>query len=196
MHIMCMLHALWLDQPDQTLNRVRTTGFDAAVGLLALTLFSLTPRLVIGRHSLASLGMQGADNLTSSIALSERNIGVGSHRTSGHPPPLRFPQLPPEEARRPTMENVAKSPVPSLSELTRDKDLWFDDGSIILVAQKTMFKVYKGLLSTHSPVFADMFSSATHSDEIDDGCPVVRVSDSAQDLKWLLTHLIPKSLPQ
>ena len=83
-----------------------------------------------------------------------------------------------------------------MAHVKHHPELWFDDGSIILVAQKTMFKVYKGLLSTHSPVFADMFSSATHSDEIDDGCPVVRVSDSAQDLKGLLTHLIPKSLPQ
>ncbi len=83
-----------------------------------------------------------------------------------------------------------------LEELTRDQDFWLEDGSIVLVAKKTAFKVYKGVLSAHSPVFSDMFSSVTHVDEYYDGCPVVRISDSPEDFKWLLTHLVPKTLRQ
>nr|VWO98005.1 Methionyl-tRNA formyltransferase (EC [Ganoderma boninense] len=81
-----------------------------------------------------------------------------------------------------------------LEELTRDQDFWLQDGSVVLVAEKTAFKVYAGLLSAHSPVFSGLFSPTNHPDETYDGCPVVRMPDSPEDFKWLLTHLIPKSL--
>ena len=83
-----------------------------------------------------------------------------------------------------------------MEEFIRDHDFWLEDGSVILVAKKTAFKVYKGLLSAHSPVFSDMFLSATDADETYDGCPVVRIPESPEDLKWVLVHLIPKTLGQ
>ncbi|PIL23580.1 hypothetical protein GSI_14893 [Ganoderma sinense ZZ0214-1] len=92
------------------------------------------------------------------------------------------------------MENTANVAMSPLEELTRDQDFWLQDGSVVLVAEKTAFKVYAGLLSVHSPVFSGMFSPANHADETYDGCPVVRMSDSPEDVKWLLTHLIPKTL--
>ena len=87
--------------------------------------------------------------------------------------------------------------IPSpLEEFTRDHDFWLEDGSVILVAKKTAFKVYKGLLSVHSPVFSDMFLSATGADETYDGFPVVRIPESPEDFKWVLAYLIPKTLGQ
>ena len=83
--------------------------------------------------------------------------------------------------------------MPSLEELERDEDHWLEDGSVVLVARNIAFKVYMGLLSAHSPVFSNMFASATHTDETYDGSPVVRVTDSPEDLKWLLIQLIPKT---
>ncbi len=40
----------------------------------------------------------------------------------------------------------------------RDNELWFEDRTVILVARDVEFRVYKGLLADHSPVFRDMFS--------------------------------------
>ncbi|PIL23581.1 hypothetical protein GSI_14894 [Ganoderma sinense ZZ0214-1] len=92
------------------------------------------------------------------------------------------------------MNDIAGATALPLEELRRDEDFWLEDGSVVLVAKKTAFKVYKGLLSAHSPVFSDMFSSTTHADETYDGSPVVRLSDSPEDLKWVLTHVMPKTL--
>ncbi|KDQ59529.1 hypothetical protein JAAARDRAFT_192038 [Jaapia argillacea MUCL 33604] len=71
--------------------------------------------------------------------------------------------------------------------LTPHPDLWYDDGSIIVIAQSTMFKVYKGRLSQCSSVFQDMFClSSSSTQELLDGCPMVHLSDSAQDVTHML----------
>lgn len=82
--------------------------------------------------------------------------------------------------------------------MTQDAEFWFEDGTIILIAQNIEFRVYKGPLIRHSPVFSDMFSlpqpvSAPHSplssasgnDEMTD-CPVVHVTDSPYELRHVL----------
>ncbi|KAF9011980.1 hypothetical protein BDQ17DRAFT_1298357 [Cyathus striatus] len=78
--------------------------------------------------------------------------------------------------------------------------LWFDDGNIVLQAGDTQFRVYRGMLTRHSTVFADMFSipqpSHTHtSDDSDvvDGCPVVHLSDAAGDMEYVLSALFLNS---
>ena len=40
----------------------------------------------------------------------------------------------------------------------RDNEFWFDDGTVILVAGDVEFRVYKGILSSHSAVFTDIFA--------------------------------------
>ncbi|KAI1786059.1 hypothetical protein LXA43DRAFT_81168 [Ganoderma leucocontextum] len=128
-------------------------------------------------------------------------LHIKAHRRKDHivyisqrPPTISIGPVDLEKAHRSGMEDTANPTVSPLEELTRDNDFWLEDGSVVLVAKKTAFKVYKGFLSLHSPVFSDMFSSASHADETYDGCPVVRISDSPEDLKWLLTHLIPRTL--
>ena len=77
-------------------------------------------------------------------------------------------------------------------------ELWFSDGSVVLQAESTLFRVHKSQLARRSIVFSDMFtlpqpvvstSHATFSDESHEGCPVVRLHDTAADVANLLLAL-------
>lgn len=74
-------------------------------------------------------------------------------------------------------------------------DIWLEDGSIILQAENMQFKVHRGLLARLSPIFADVFSvpqPAPHQDNADlvvDGCTILQLQDSAQDVQYLLSAL-------
>lgn len=75
------------------------------------------------------------------------------------------------------------------SQCSKDADLWFSDGSIVLRADNTLFKVYSGILAQASPVFKDMFTFPQHpsnDDETYEGLLVVHIPDSAVDLKPFL----------
>ncbi|OJT09465.1 hypothetical protein TRAPUB_14068 [Trametes pubescens] len=93
------------------------------------------------------------------------------------------------------------STVEASTTITRDTEFWFEDGTIILVAKNVQFRVFKGILSDHSPVFRDMFSlpqpaSASilqGATDAFDACPVVHLSDSPEDLRHVLRACIPKS---
>ena len=81
-----------------------------------------------------------------------------------------------------------------LDSLTRHEEFWFNDGSVVLVARNTGFRVFRSLLAAQSTVFADMLSSSSPSaDEMVEGCPVVPLSDSPQDVAHFLGVLLPKS---
>lgn len=72
-------------------------------------------------------------------------------------------------------------------------DLWWEDGNIIIEAETTRFRVYKGLLATQSEMFRDMFSipqPPSDQEDLVEGCPVVRVSDSAEDWTYILEALL------
>ncbi|RPD58576.1 hypothetical protein L226DRAFT_466520 [Lentinus tigrinus ALCF2SS1-7] len=91
-----------------------------------------------------------------------------------------------------------KSSLPSPGSATivmeRDEEFWLDDGNVVLVAQSTGFRVYKGLLAAQSPIFHDMFSATSlRADERYDGVPVIRLFDSPVDLRHLFRVLLPKS---
>jgi hypothetical protein len=81
---------------------------------------------------------------------------------------------------------------------TKHADLWFCDGSVILQADSTLFRVHMSQLSRRSTVFSDMFTlpqppvMTTHAmlaDETHEGCPVVKLYDSAEDVANLLLAL-------
>ncbi|KAF9034392.1 hypothetical protein BJ165DRAFT_1534199 [Panaeolus papilionaceus] len=78
----------------------------------------------------------------------------------------------------------------SLAPSTIRGDIWYSDGSVILQAGQTQFRVHKSILEACSSVFKDMFSLSQpeHSDSEGtiDGCPVVYLHDPAQDLALLL----------
>ncbi|KAI0342614.1 hypothetical protein BDW22DRAFT_1330030 [Trametopsis cervina] len=79
----------------------------------------------------------------------------------------------------------------SLQNLQRHSDLWFEDGNVVLVAENTMFRLHKGVLARHSEVFHDMFSipQPQQLDDAYDGCPVVRMSEEADELSTVLEIL-------
>ncbi|KIM82681.1 hypothetical protein PILCRDRAFT_70265 [Piloderma croceum F 1598] len=73
-------------------------------------------------------------------------------------------------------------------------DPWLDDRNIILHAESTQFRVHRSILSASSSVFRDMFSLPQPENEnLVDGCPVVHVSDTADNLHHVLKALFDRS---
>ncbi|KAJ2971107.1 hypothetical protein NUW54_g12579 [Trametes sanguinea] len=97
-----------------------------------------------------------------------------------------------------SLTDAAIATVPTVTiPPTRDAEYWFEDGNIILVAQNVSFKVYKGLLAEHSAVFRSMFlvaqGSQASTDLSTDGCPVVTLDDSPEDLRKFFRLIYPMS---
>ncbi|KAJ7652432.1 hypothetical protein DFH06DRAFT_535853 [Mycena polygramma] len=87
------------------------------------------------------------------------------------------------------MESVADAQEPTGSP-TRS-DVWFADGTVVLQANATLFRVYRGVLAAQSPIFRDAFSiPQPATQETYEGCPLVVLHDSAEDLRLFLlaTH--------
>jgi hypothetical protein len=58
------------------------------------------------------------------------------------------------------------------TQLKELKDVWFNDGNVLLQAENILFKVYQGFLVKESPLFQDMFSLSQPetATESHDGC--------------------------
>lgn len=105
---------------------------------------------------------------------------------------------PPPEKRARRSENASLAPHASLPQLfaafKRNEEFWFEDGNLILVAnQDTVFRVYRALLTAQSPVFAHSVASADNLNPSCDGCPVVEISDTPEELTHFLRVVLPKS---
>ena len=78
--------------------------------------------------------------------------------------------------------------------IRKDEGLWLEDGNIVLVARNAVaFRVYKGLLIRTSPVFRDMFAigqADTPDGETIDGCSVVHVTDTPEDMGAFLGMIV------
>ncbi|KAJ6594176.1 hypothetical protein B0H19DRAFT_52738 [Mycena capillaripes] len=76
-----------------------------------------------------------------------------------------------------------------------DSKLYFDGGDIVLSAKNsdghtTYFRLYKGILVKHSPVFADMFTMPPPPNvEKYNGIPLVEMPDNANALRGLMSIL-------
>ncbi|KAK7008227.1 BTB domain-containing protein [Favolaschia claudopus] len=69
-------------------------------------------------------------------------------------------------------------------------DTWFSDGSVVLQANNTQFRVHWGVLALHSSVFSDMQGLPQPPDQPSvQGCPVVELQDDEEDVKFLLQAL-------
>ncbi|KAF8516077.1 hypothetical protein JB92DRAFT_2810425 [Gautieria morchelliformis] len=69
-------------------------------------------------------------------------------------------------------------------------ELYMPDGTMLFLADNTLFRVYPGLLSKHSEVFSGMASLSQcqpPNSETYDGCPVVRLTDDAEDLAFFFS---------
>lgn len=77
-------------------------------------------------------------------------------------------------------------------ELTVRSKIWFEDGNVILEAEGIQFKVHRGILSESSSVFKDMFTlpqPPSMDEELIDGCPIVHLSDTAEEVTYMLEAL-------
>jgi hypothetical protein len=79
---------------------------------------------------------------------------------------------------------------PEPYEAQRVPGLWFEDGSLVIQAGTSQFRVYRGTLAARSPVFQDMlsFPQPPNADLVD-GCPVVRLPDAATEVTSFLKAL-------
>jgi hypothetical protein len=84
-----------------------------------------------------------------------------------------------------------QSPKSEFHPWIKRSDPWFKDGTIVIQAGDTQFRVYRGILTTCSPIFHDMFSipQPAIGGELVEGCAVVHVSDSAEDWQYVLRAL-------
>lgn len=95
----------------------------------------------------------------------------------------------PSAKRKRTEDETSASRPPMRS------DVWVEDGNIVLQAENTQFKFYRGLLARHSAVFSDIFSVPQPEDPAAvEGCAIVHLSDSAEDVRYMLRWLLePRS---
>ncbi|KAI0640920.1 hypothetical protein C8Q79DRAFT_920597 [Trametes meyenii] len=100
-------------------------------------------------------------------------------------------QIPEEDVEVPN--DVTQQP-------SQDEEFWFEDGTVVLVAGDVQFKVYKGILAEHSPVFKDMFSLPQPSQPAEHaaqpttpfGTSVVHLTDSSEDFRHILRLQMPR----
>jgi hypothetical protein len=85
-----------------------------------------------------------------------------------------------------------EGPETEASPETKRSEPWFDDGNIILEAEHSQFRVYRGVLAAASDVFKNIFSipqPPSLREELIEGCTVVHMTDSAKDLRFVLKAL-------
>ncbi|KAI0742431.1 hypothetical protein C8Q80DRAFT_1108844 [Daedaleopsis nitida] len=82
----------------------------------------------------------------------------------------------------------------------RDKEFWFEDGTVILIARDAEFRVYSGILASQSPVFRDLLSQSPPIRTVSINgahhvpCPLLNVSDTPEDLRHMLRIYTPQGL--
>jgi hypothetical protein len=64
-------------------------------------------------------------------------------------------------------------------------DIWFDDENLIVQAENTQFRVYKGTLCGSSDILKVAIDNMGDSKGVE-GCPLVFLSDSAVEVAYLL----------
>ncbi|KAJ7490879.1 hypothetical protein FB451DRAFT_1124445 [Mycena latifolia] len=79
----------------------------------------------------------------------------------------------------------------------RVQELWFEDGNLVIQAGNSQFRVYRGILAAHSPVFQDMLSFPQPPDsELVEGCPLVRLPDTETEVTdFLKAIFVPEYFP-
>ncbi|TFY78394.1 hypothetical protein EWM64_g5619 [Hericium alpestre] len=84
----------------------------------------------------------------------------------------------------------AASETPTVSAPTQTwtshPELWLEHGDIVLVCEKTGFRVGKCVLAANSSVFGEMFTAAAAHGEMFEGLPVLHLEDSEGDMYYLL----------
>ncbi|KAF7331369.1 hypothetical protein MKEN_00014700 [Mycena kentingensis (nom. inval.)] len=126
------------------------------------------------------------------------------YRSEGTQGPLKFEDQGHEELSAPSpppRPPCASLPVPPMdvdeTEIRCVEDLWFDDGDLVLQAGTARYRVYRVVLSLHSPVFKDMLAfPQPPEDERVDGQPLVHLLDlEAEVTPFLKAIFEPEYFP-
>lgn len=69
--------------------------------------------------------------------------------------------------------------------------IWLEDGNIVLEAENTLFKSVAGFWRGVFSIFTNVFSvpQLSEGEPTVEGCPLLRLQDSAQDIIHLLSAL-------
>lgn len=74
----------------------------------------------------------------------------------------------------------------------RSQDVWYDDGNVVIQAGDVVFRVFRGILASNSPVFSDMFSvpqptnAGAPGPDMFDSCPLIQIHDTPEDTSHFL----------
>lgn len=99
--------------------------------------------------------------------------------------PGRLPKRRREDTEQPGSDNGVSD-----VDVVQSTRFWFRDGTVVLQAASTQFRIHWGILSARSDVFNDMFNVPQPADQLTvDGCLVVIVHDAAEDWEILLSVL-------
>ena len=113
----------------------------------------------------------------------------------------------PETSKSPPRKRARASPASEDPHcLEKDEEFWYDDGTIILITGNIEFRVYRGPLAKHSPIFHDMLAlpqppisdstpSSFEESVLGPPCPAVHVTDSPTDLRHFLRAFVPGEIP-
>ncbi|KAH9925683.1 uncharacterized protein BXZ73DRAFT_49803, partial [Epithele typhae] len=181
-------------EPENTIgvvNLARLTDEDSILPLALLGCCQLGDRLSVGFRY--SDGIRETLSARDTLLCLESVAGVAAYGV-GH-----------TLAVRSAVKNAPTEPTKgSRWPRVRDKTLWLDDGNLILVVENIEFRIYKGILAHHSPVFSDMLSlpppasspnnslsSKGAAVDTEEGIPVVTLpSDAARDWRHVLEALM------
>lgn len=66
--------------------------------------------------------------------------------------------------------------------IVKHPDFYFPDGSVVIIVEKTAFRIHKYVLARHSEVFHGMWDVPQPlASDMFDGCPAVTLPDSKTD---------------
>ena len=81
--------------------------------------------------------------------------------------------------------------LPSSAGYTKARDLWYEDGNVILEAEDTLFRVPTLLLANTSRIFRELFLLADAPDaETFECCPLIHLTDRATDVAYFIKALL------
>ena len=91
-------------------------------------------------------------------------------------------------AKTKTGPGKCAEPTPSEGDTRDDEaivkhpDFYFPDGSVVIIVEKTAFRIHKYVLARHSEVFNGMWDIPQPLvSDMYDGCPTVKLADSKSD---------------
>ena len=80
------------------------------------------------------------------------------------------------------MDGKSKKVVVVESPIVRHPEFYFSDGSVIIIVERTAFRVHQSILARHSEVFSGLWEVPQPSKvDLYDGCPSMHLTDSVDD---------------